>query len=141
MPPRAARSPRSRSQRTKSPSQRPSSAAGTPSRPVGDTFKSGRRAVTAHAPKLRTEDSALTSDSEFKRSVAIYLSCVLALAASLAAVLQHAPPAPSGGVCDGVSIQILPDLVAVPDFIRKLGVPTGPFGSTDTAEAAIVKMW
>ena len=94
--------------------------------------------MTAHAPKLRTEDSALTSDSEFKRSVAIYLSCVLALAASLAAVLQHAPPAPSGGVCDGVSIQILPDLVAVPDFIRKLGVPTGPFGSTDTAEAAIV---
>ena len=73
------------------------------------------KVTTRRAAKLAEADKApaveaLSSDSEFNRSVLIYAICVSSLAAALAAVLSYAPPAPAK-VCDGMSLQLLPNLI------------------------------
>jgi len=98
-------------------------------------------AASPPAPAPAATGEATSSDSEFRRSVIIYVACVSTLAAGLTAVIRTAPPAPSGGQCDGVSLQLLPKLIPLPDAVHSLGLPTGALGTMETSSASIIKMW
>jgi len=112
MPPRANKSP-ARTPRAKSPARVPTTDRVTRGSATPDAkaaVEAAFKAATAD-PDDDIEDGA--SDSAFKRSVLIYLGCVSALCAAIAAVVYAAPPSP-GGVCNSVDSNLLYALLPKP---------------------------
>ena len=102
------------------------------------TRQTSAMAATPLASATAPAPPPASSDAEFRKSVLTYVACVSSLAVGLATVMAYAPPAPAGGVCDNVSIRLVPKLIPTPKFLA----PYLPFlGTDETSTQGIISMW
>ena len=77
--------------------------------------------VTRSAGKPPAVGAATDADGKtaaFYHSLCIYLGCVSTLGVLVLAVLSQAPPAPAGGVCDGVGLGLLFGMPTTEKIVR-----------------------